>query len=443
MIAHDIRARSLQSLKKAARLLIMLLPFSLFLAPPVCAAICPKGRSGCPYPGRCFLYTDADANSLCDYTLSGAAPPAPKTQVVVPTTLPPSPAPSSGQVVASVPGLHQPVPVLTDTPVPFAVPGGQLPAWHPVIDPGLLLAGILLFISVFVVGLAVQRYGIPGRNTDRARRPVLLPAMFAVLVSVLLLWLLMPESAPVLWFVLVFILGATVLSASLWREGLMTRGYRYLVLSLSILAGFVFGAPLMPLMFPDMNGWVSIATALAPGILIISVIIIVTFLLGRLFCGQVCPVGAVQESASRLTRRKIAVGPPVLPEAVRFGVLVLALVSGGSYAYLISFTGISSFFELTLSVGFFAFLVVIALSVVVYRPLCRFLCPFGAVFSVPAHVSRLGLDRTELCINCRRCEKVCPVGAAGREASKRECYLCGRCTETCPVAGALVYRKRS
>ncbi|HQN90302.1 MAG TPA: hypothetical protein PLK36_09530, partial [Methanoregulaceae archaeon] len=31
------------------------------LAYPVCAAICPRGRGYCPYPGSCFLYTDVDA----------------------------------------------------------------------------------------------------------------------------------------------------------------------------------------------------------------------------------------------------------------------------------------------------------------------------------------------------------------------------------------------
>ena len=38
------------------------------LAYPACAAVCPKGIGGCPSPGRCFLFTDADANSFCDYT---------------------------------------------------------------------------------------------------------------------------------------------------------------------------------------------------------------------------------------------------------------------------------------------------------------------------------------------------------------------------------------
>ena len=38
------------------------------LAYPACAAVCPKGIGGCPSPGRCFLFVDADGNTLCDYT---------------------------------------------------------------------------------------------------------------------------------------------------------------------------------------------------------------------------------------------------------------------------------------------------------------------------------------------------------------------------------------
>lgn len=38
------------------------------LAYPACAAVCPRGIGGCQFPGRCFLFTDVDANALCDYT---------------------------------------------------------------------------------------------------------------------------------------------------------------------------------------------------------------------------------------------------------------------------------------------------------------------------------------------------------------------------------------
>ncbi len=51
------------------------------LAQPVCAAICPRGRGFCPYPGKCFLYVDADSNSLCDYTRTAVSTPGPTATV--------------------------------------------------------------------------------------------------------------------------------------------------------------------------------------------------------------------------------------------------------------------------------------------------------------------------------------------------------------------------
>ena len=44
------------------------------LAYPACAAVCPKGIGGCPSPGRCFLFTDADVNRFCDYTSRTGSP---------------------------------------------------------------------------------------------------------------------------------------------------------------------------------------------------------------------------------------------------------------------------------------------------------------------------------------------------------------------------------
>ncbi|HQN91551.1 MAG TPA: 4Fe-4S binding protein [Methanoculleus sp.] len=45
-------------------------------------------------------------------------------------------------------------------------------------------------------------------------------------------------------------------------------------------------------------------------------------------------------------------------------------------------------------------------------------------------------------MNCGKCERACPTGAADPDARFGECYLCGRCTEACPVEGALVYARK-
>jgi polyferredoxin len=106
------------------------------------------------------------------------------------------------------------------------------------------------------------------------------------------------------------------------------------------------------------------------------------------------------------------------------------------------YTGIYDFFSLALTAGFILFAAILAVSALVYRPVCRVLCPFGVLFSLLGHISRNGIVRSTACINCKKCERACPAHCAERDASKRECYLCGRCTTTCPVNGALAYGRR-
>ena len=89
------------------------------------------------------------------------------------------------------------------------------------------------------------------------------------------------------------------------------------------------------------------------------------------------------------------------------------------------------------------FAVILVLSLFVYRPFCTFLCPYGLVFSMASRFGRFGLKRTEDCIDCGKCERVCPTVEAGRDGRKAECYLCGRCIEVCPKDSAIVFGKRS
>lgn len=104
--------------------------------------------------------------------------------------------------------------------------------------------------------------------------------------------------------------------------------------------------------------------------------------------------------------------------------------------------GLRDFFFLAPTVGATVFAGVLLVSTVFYRPFCPVVCPYGSLLWLAAARSRLGLQRTEACIGCRRCARAYPVDEAKREDVKAECYLCGRCTEVCPVEGALVYGRR-
>jgi len=66
---------------------------------------------------------------------------------------------------------------------------------------------------------------------------------------------------------------------------------------------------------------------------------------------------------------------------------------------------------------------------------------YGGLVSLGAWKGLFKLQRTDACIDCKKCEKVCPTDEAKREDAKAECYLCGRCMDVCPMEGALTYRR--
>mgnify|MGYP002856036644 CR=1 FL=1 len=79
--------------------------------------------------------------------------------------------------------------------------------------------------------------------------------------------------------------------------------------------------------------------------------------------------------------------------------------------------------------------VVSLLSVVIFRPFCRYFCPLGAIYAPFNKISliRLNLDKAA-CVHCGKCAEACPMEVdPARHPDHTECIRCGKCTEVCPV----------
>ena len=80
-------------------------------------------------------------------------------------------------------------------------------------------------------------------------------------------------------------------------------------------------------------------------------------------------------------------------------------------------------------------IVLIVLSVIIYRPFCRYLCPLGAIYGAFNKISAVGLHcDKDKCVSCRKCERVCKMAVYPAETPKSaECIKCGLCVKECPT----------
>ena len=84
---------------------------------------------------------------------------------------------------------------------------------------------------------------------------------------------------------------------------------------------------------------------------------------------------------------------------------------------------------------------VVILSVLFYRPFCKWLCPLGAFYALFNRLSLTGMQvDSHKCVHCGRCEKACKMDVdVTRTPDHPECIRCGMCVKACPT-GAVSFR---
>ena len=247
----------------------------------------------------------------------------------------------------------------------------------------------------------------------------------------------------------------TIMGLYLIYSGKKSLKALLLIYVLSIFIGGILigGIPnaVMPIqqIFMAMGLLIPITVAI-PMIIILGILLFSTLIFGRIFCGFACPVGALQELASRVRftskvkgENKTKLNPPTsqkVPTIIRWisFILFAILTIGVSVPILQILNPFIGFNIIGLSLVFlgliplFSLLIIFFLSFFVYRPWCRYICPFGALASLTSRFSRYKLTRTDACTQCGLCEKVCPTNEAKEQSNKAECYYCQRCMEICP-----------
>ena len=84
--------------------------------------------------------------------------------------------------------------------------------------------------------------------------------------------------------------------------------------------------------------------------------------------------------------------------------------------------------------------VILLISIFIFRPFCRFLCPLGAIYSLFNKYALFGIKvNTHRCTGCRACVKSCKLDVY--QINDRECIRCGDCRPICTYK-AIVYKRK-
>ena len=116
------------------------------------------------------------------------------------------------------------------------------------------------------------------------------------------------------------------------------------------------------------------------------------------------------------------------PQGVLEGAIPLSLVNSGIRAAL------GALFTWKLGI----LLAVIVLSILFFRPFCKWLCPLGAFYALFNRISLLQIQVDEhRCVSCGKCAKACKMDVdVLKTPAHTECIRCGMCINACPT-GAL------
>jgi hypothetical protein len=248
------------------------------------------------------------------------------------------------------------------------------------------------------------------------------------------------------------LLGRTLASTSWWRVGAMAailalataafaakkRNLRWVALGATIAyLGFLDGGFLsVSHITSGIKVGPSVYLSDIPLLLLVAFTVVTTLFFGRVFCGFLCPFGALQDLMEKVVPKRFR---RELPRAIherawliKYAVLVVVLAP----AVVGSETQVFQYFEPFGTVFFFsasALLWMIAAGIliaaaIVPRFYCRYMCPLGAALAVASTVSPFRIRRVEQCGVCKVFEQKCPTGAIQKaDINFRECVRCNVC----------------
>ncbi len=238
------------------------------------------------------------------------------------------------------------------------------------------------------------------------------------------------------------ILALTILAA-VFMKFKKTRKLRLLVLLIAmVIFGFYRGGPGVISSFQNTYlAAIGVEINWQAFVLFLGLIPI-TYFAGRVFCGWICYLGAIQEF---LYNKKFKILESAKAQKIMRiirSVALSALLIQLTFTHIIMWNKVGPFkvavnlFSPNIA-GYILLGIVLISSVFMYRPFCKTLCPVGLLLGFIAKIpgaSVLGIDNN--CAGCKTCNESCDINAITREnkiskMDNQECIRCGDCISDC------------
>ena len=167
---------------------------------------------------------------------------------------------------------------------------------------------------------------------------------------------------------------------------------------------------------------------------------------GRIFCGWLCPFGALLLFVDKIGRIVFSNLPMLRIKALRyvrsihdywFIFLAIVFVLGTNWVFFFTPFALFSHEIVRILQGQFPWLLmgIIMVTFLFSRLWCSALCPTGLLLSLAAKPRFFRYRITGDCVRCEKCSEVCPVGTAPANigAVQDACLVCGDCQRNCPA----------
>ena len=178
-------------------------------------------------------------------------------------------------------------------------------------------------------------------------------------------------------------------------------------------------------------------------LLIVASFLFITAVLGRVWCGWLCPQTVFNDVAELLAGKRLMQKVQTLARPVEHlvALLISMLIAFNLFCWflhpsqvagnLVSIHAHPVMFITFLLLTLFGYLNL----TMVKRGFCRSYCPYGRFQTALMDAGTLNLsfleETRDRCLRCNSCVRTCPMAIDIREGFQIECIGCGRCIDAC------------